>query len=110
MGPGDAMGASRPAAAPEVRDLVIEVEWSRVTGLAKHEIYRRLGVRELWTLKSDDRLVLRVRQKNAWIERSRSRLLPTLDLPWLLSFLAVEPQSRALLALRDALRAPRRRR
>jgi Uma2 family endonuclease len=89
-------------------DLVIEVEWSRATGLSKLEIYRRLGVRELWTLKADGRLVIRVLVKDAWVERSRSKVFPKLDVAWLLSFLD-QPQEDAVLALRDALRAKRRR-
>lgn len=88
----------------EVPDLAIEVEWSRATGLAKHEIYLRLGVRELWTLKSDGRLVLRVRKGNAWSERKKSQLLPRLDVAELLEYLAIEPQSKAVREYRDALR------
>jgi Uma2 family endonuclease len=92
----------------DVPDLVIEVEWSRVTGLAKREIYRRLGVGELWTLKNDGRLAISVLHKGEWAERSKSKLLPKLDLAWLLTFVAIEPQSKAVRALRDALRGPRR--
>jgi Uma2 family endonuclease len=92
-----------------VPDLAIEVEWSRATGLSKAEIYRRLGVRELWTLKSDARLVIRVLDKGAWVEHPKSKLLPRLDVPWLLSFLEVEPQSKAVRALRDSLRNKKRR-
>jgi Uma2 family endonuclease len=90
-------------------DLAIEVEWSRATGLPKHEIYRRLGVRELWTIKNDGSLVVRVLDKGAWVERTKSKLLPKLDLAWLLSFLEIAPQSKAVLALRDALRSRKRR-
>lgn len=90
-------------------DLAIEVEWSRTTGLAKQEIYRRLGVRELWTLKNDARLVVRVLEKEQWVEHPKSKLFPKLDLAWLRSFLDIEPQSRAVRALRDALRAKKRR-
>ena len=92
----------------DVPDLAIEIEWSRRTGLAKHEIYRRLGVRELWTLKSDGQLIVRVLQKGDWVERRKSKVLPGLDLPWLLSFIDIEPQSQAVRALRDAARAPPR--
>jgi Uma2 family endonuclease len=91
-------------------DLVIEVEWSRATGLPKLEIYRRLGIREVWTLKSDGQLVVRALEKGAWVERTASKLFPKLDLVWLLSFLDIEPQSEAVRALRDALRAKKRRR
>ena len=94
----------------DVPDLAIEVEWSRAMGLAKHEIYRRLGVRELWTLKASGRLIVRVLQRGVWVEQPKSKLLPKLDLPWLLSFLEVEPQSKAVRALRDALRVKKRRR
>ena len=93
----------------DVPDLAIEVEWSRVTGLSKPEIYRRLGVRELWTMKSDGRLTIRVLEKGDWVEHTKSKLLPRLDLTWLLSFLTIEPQSKAVRALRDALRTKKRR-
>jgi Uma2 family endonuclease len=93
----------------DVPDLAIEVEWSRATGLSKPEIYRRLGVRELWTLKGDGRLIIRILEKGAWSEHTRSKLLPKLDVAWLLSFLEVTPQSKALRALRDALRTKKRR-
>ena len=93
----------------DVPDLAIEVEWSRTTGLSKPEIYRRLGVRELWTLKSDARLIIRILDKGDWIEQARSKRFPKLDLPWLLSFLDIEPQSKAVRALRDALRTKKRR-
>jgi len=86
-----------------VPDLVIEVEWSRVTGLAKREIYRRLGVRELWTLTSSAELVLATIEGDVWVERSVSEVLPALDVRWLSSFLVIEPQSKAVRALRDAL-------
>jgi Uma2 family endonuclease len=88
-------------------DLVIEVEWSRATGLSKLEIYRRLGIRELWTLKDDGRLVIRVLQKDAWVERKRSKLLPKLDVAWLASFID-KPQPAAVRAARDALRGGKR--
>jgi Uma2 family endonuclease len=88
----------------DVPDLVIEVEWSRKTGLAKREIYRRLGVRELWTLRSNCTLVVNVLHKGQFVERAKSRVLPKLDVPWLVSFLDREPQSAAVRALRDAMR------
>ena len=94
----------------DVPDLAIEVEWSRKLGLEKQEIYRRLGVRELWTLRADGRLVIRAVDKGKWVERVKSKLLPKLDVAWLLSFLEIEPQSRAVVALRDALRAKKLRR
>jgi Uma2 family endonuclease len=93
----------------DVPDLVIEVEWSRATGLSKQEIYRRLGVRELWTLKGDGRLILRILEKGEWAEHARSKLFPKLDLTWLRTFLDMSPQSKAVRALRDSLRTKKRR-
>ena len=87
-----------------VPDLAIEIEWSRVVGLDKHEIYRRLGVRELWTLKHDGGLVVRVLERGRWVIRSKSKLFPKLDLDWLVAFLEIEPQSKAVRALLDELR------
>jgi Uma2 family endonuclease len=94
----------------DVPDLVIEVEWSRTTGLAKREIYSRLGIRELWTLKNDAKLVIQSLEKGNFVVRPTSKLLPKLDVRWLCGFLAVEPQSKAVRSLRDALRKPRRKR
>jgi Uma2 family endonuclease len=93
----------------DVPDLVIEVEWSRVLGLAKQEIYRRLGVRELWTLKANGRLVMRRLEGDRWKEQTESKLLPELDVAWLVGLLAIEPQTKALRALLDALRLPKTR-
>ncbi len=89
----------------DVPDLAIEVEWSRTLGLPKTEIYRRLGVRELWTLRNDGALVVRILEQGNWTERPSSTLLPELDLHWLVSFLEIVPQSAAVRALRDAMRA-----
>lgn len=89
-----------------VPDLAIEVEWSH-KGLAKREIYRRLGVRELWTLERDGRLVVRVLEKEPYVERPRSKVLAKLDLLWLAGFLAKDSQSAAVRALRDAIRKKR---
>jgi Uma2 family endonuclease len=91
-----------------VPDLVIEVEWSRSVGLPKQEIYRRLGVKELWTITKEAQLVIRVLERGRWATRSRSKVLPKLDASWLLSFAFITPQSKAVRALRDALRKPRR--
>ena len=93
----------------DIPDLVIEVEWSRTTGLPKREIYRRLGVKELWTLKGDGSLIIAVLHRGAWVGRSRSKLLPRLDPARLCSFLLVQPQSKAVRSYLDALRGRARR-
>ncbi len=79
-------------------------------GIAKQEIYRRLGVRELWTMKSDGTLLGRVLEKDVWIERPKSKVLPKLDVAWLISFLndpQHDTQTGAVRALRAALRKKR---
>ena len=93
-----------PIEGRRIPDLVIEVEWSRRVILAKHEIYLRLGVREMWTLTREMKLVIRVRADDRWVIQQTSQLLPSLDPGWLLSFTKIEPQSRAARALRDELR------
>jgi Uma2 family endonuclease len=92
----------------DIPDLVIEVEWSRQLGLDKREIYRRLGIRELWTLKNNGSLAIRVLVKDAWRERPKSKVLPKLDVAWLHAFLKHDSQQGAVRALRDALRKKRR--
>jgi len=94
-----------PPEAKDVPDLVIEIEWSRALGLSKQEIYLRLGVRELWTLPASGPLVVRTLERGRWVARQKSKLLPKLDLAWLMGFLDVEPQSKAVRALSQALRA-----
>lgn len=91
-----------------VPDLAIEVEWSR-GALEKHVIYERLGVRELWTLRKDGRLAIRVLTKGKYVERTRSALLPKLDVAWLARFIEIDPQSRAVRSMRDEMRKGRRR-
>jgi Uma2 family endonuclease len=97
-----------PAAKKDIPDLAIEVEWSQAD-IAKREIYRRLGVRELWTLQRDGRLVVRVLARGGYVEHQRSKVLPKLDVVWLAGFLAKESQSGAVRALRDATRKKGRR-
>lgn len=92
---------------PEARerpDLAIEIEWPRTVGLPRREIYQRLGVHELWTIRRDGSLVVQVLEGEAWREVEESPLLPDLDLAWLMAFARIEPQSAAVRALRDALR------
>ncbi len=89
--------------AVDVPDLVIEVEWTH-KGTSKTEIYRRLGVRELWTLEKDGALVIRALEGDRYVETTTSKVFPALDVALLVSFLPREPQSEAVRALRDALR------
>jgi hypothetical protein len=43
-------------------------------------------------------------EKGRWVMRAKGRVLPTLDIVWLTSFLETEPQSKAVRALSQAVR------
>jgi Uma2 family endonuclease len=65
-------------------DLAIEVMWSPGS-LDKWEVYRGLGVRELWVWKKGA-LAVRALRGERWERIARSELLPDLDLALLESF------------------------
>jgi Uma2 family endonuclease len=88
-------------------DLVIEIEWSRNVGIPKEQIYRRLGIRELWTFRRDGTFTLRVQKGGLWIEQRKSVVLPELDVWWLVGFTKHESQTAALRAMRRSLRRKR---
>lgn len=89
-------------------DLAIEVIWTS-GGIDKLEVYRKLGVREVWfyergTLRF---FVLRgVSDAARYVEIPRSELLPELPLDLLLACMKAPSQPAALRALRAGLGAP----
>jgi Uma2 family endonuclease len=95
-------------------DLVIEVIWTS-GGLDKLEIYRRLGIGEVWFWEAGRVQVHTLRPKGYESVR-RSRLFPDLDLDLLVTLLDRPTAAQAIRGLREALRpaktarAPRRRR
>lgn len=88
---------------PTKPDLAIEVIWTS-GGIDKLSIYRDLGVREVWFWK-DDALELFELRAGQYAQISESGLLQGLDLPQLLSFIAIEPTTEAIRAYRAALLA-----
>jgi Uma2 family endonuclease len=89
----------------DLPDLALEVMWTR-GGLKKLDIYRGLGVREVWMIDKRREVVvhaLRGDHGDQYARIARSELLPDLDLVWLASFLAAPSQSQAVRALRAAL-------
>lgn len=88
---------------PERCDLAIEVVWTS-GGLNKLDVYRKLGVKELWIWKAGviDVFALRGDQ---YLRIERSELLPGLDLPMLLRFVDIRPMTRAVNEYRAALPA-----
>jgi Uma2 family endonuclease len=92
------------ATSKEVPDLAIEVVWTR-GGLRKLDIYRGLGVREVWMLDRSHRLQMYALRQERYERVEASEVLPDLDLAWLASFLDHESQSQAVRALRSAMRS-----
>ncbi len=79
-------------------DLVIEVSWTR-GGIDKLEIYRRLGIPEVWFWEADA-LRVYVLRGGAYELQTQSQWVPDLDLPWLLGLTKLP----TLNAIRDAVR------
>ena len=96
---GSDQGRERP-------DLVIEVIWT-TGGIDKLEIYRRLGIGEVWFWK-DGRIEVHVLAKDGSAEAAQSRVFPELDLALMSSFFDRPTVLQAVRAYRDALNSPAR--
>lgn len=83
-------------------DIAIEVIWTH-GGIDKLEIYRKLGVREVW-LYADGVLKFHVLRGRRYVVASRSALLPKLDPALIASFMDEGTQSEAVRGLRRALK------
>ena len=93
--------------AGKVPDLAIEVVWTN-GGLDKLDIYRALGVGEVW-IWQDGILRPHVLRGERYVVASRSKLLPQIDLALLASFVSpTTSQSKAVRALRAKLAGRRR--
>lgn len=92
---------------PERCDLAIEVAWTR-GAVDKIDVYRKLGVRELWIWKAGVVEVYWLEQER-YVRSEKSRLLPDLDLSELLLFVDVTPMTRAVREYRERLAAAARR-
>lgn len=88
----------------DLPDFVIEVAWTR-GGVKKLEVYRGLGVREVWLIDRSHRIEIHALRENRYERVARSELLPDLDLAWLAGFLSSPSQSQAVRAMRAALAA-----
>ena len=89
--------------ARDTPDLAIEVVWTS-GGIDKLEIYRRLGVREVWRWQ-DSRIEVHVLRERRYEISERSTLFPDLDVQLLGSFLDHPTALQAVKAFREALRA-----
>ncbi|MBI2570870.1 MAG: Uma2 family endonuclease [Candidatus Schekmanbacteria bacterium] len=85
----------------DVPDLVIEVAWTP-GGLDKLEIYRRLGIRELWVWQ-DEHIQVIVLAPEGYERSVSSACFPQLDGELLTSFLEQPTALQAVRAFRKAL-------
>jgi Uma2 family endonuclease len=100
--PDECYSIGKPSRVPE---LAIEVFWTS-GGLDKLEVYRGLGVREVWVWKKE-KISAYLLRGDRYVRAARSRLLPGLDLA-LVARLAVRPdQPVAVRELRAELRKGR---
>jgi len=83
-------------------DLAIEVIW-KSGSIDKLEIYRKLGVREVWVWRKGAIGVYGL-QSEAYQRLQQSRLIAGIDLAQLLAFAAVHPMTQAVREYRAALR------
>ena len=86
----------------EVPDLVIEVIWTS-GGIEKLEIYRRLGVREVWFWR-DGKIEAHVLGHDSYQRVSDSAVLPGLDLNLMVSFLDQPTATQAVRVFQSAIR------
>ena len=90
---------------PKKPDLVIEVVRSR-GGIDKLEIYRRIGVPEVWYWDAGE-ITVYVLGRTRYTPARRSRLMPELDLELLCSFLDRPTTNKMIRAFTRALRKRR---
>jgi Uma2 family endonuclease len=85
-----------------IPDIVIEVMWTP-GGLDKLELYRGLSIPEVWLWREGN---IEVHQlgKQGYVRKTKSRLLPGLDVKLLTSFLEQGTQTQAVRAFRRHLR------
>ena len=89
---------------PQHADLAIEVAWTR-GAIDKLEVYRKLGVREVWIWRRGAIEVHALARAgdSAYVRLERSELLPGIDLATLLRFVDVRPMTRAVTEYRGTL-------
>src|SRR5262245_13513212 len=97
-----------PVDDPERPELAIEVVWTS-GGIDKLDVYRKLGVREVWYLERSGRFRVFVLRGERYKPVARSRALPGIDLDQLAQFIDRPTTSQAIREYRAALRKASRR-
>lgn len=88
--------------AKESPDLAVEVIWTH-GGLDKLDVYRGLGVREVWIWKKNG-LTANELRGDAYVDIAESVVIPGLSPSFIAGFLDCETQTEALRKMRSALR------
>jgi Uma2 family endonuclease len=83
-------------------DLAVEVMWTH-GGIDKLDVYRGLGVKEVWFWKKEELKAYELRG-GAYVEISQSVVIPGLSPSFIAGFLDCETQTEAVRKLRAALR------
>lgn len=81
--------------------IAIEVQWSR-RGVDKLEVYRRVGVGEVWFWETHT-LAVYVRRRGRFVRSARSASLPGLDIEQLVAFIDRPTMTQAIRDYRAAL-------
>ena len=89
-------------AAKDSPDLAVEVIWTH-GGIDKLDVYRGLGVREVWIWTKEEFQAYELRG-DAYVEISQSVVIPGLAPSFIRQFLDCETQTEAVRKLRAALR------
>ena len=89
-------------AAKDFPDLAVEVIWTH-GGLDKLNVYRSLGVREVWIWKKEDLRAYELRG-DAYAEISESVVMPGLEPSFIREFLDCPTQTAAVRKMRRALK------
>jgi len=93
------VGDTRQKEAP---DLVVEVIWTS-GGLDKLELYRGLGVSEVWLWRDEVIRIFRL-EGDRYAEAPKSHVLPDIDTALIAKLAGYEDQHAAVVAFRTALR------
>jgi Uma2 family endonuclease len=96
------VGSLRGARVP---DFAVEVVWTH-GGIDKLEVYRKLGVREVWIWEGRE-LAFQVLRGERYVRAPRSDVLAAFDPELAVRCMAAESQTAAVKALREAMRAAR---
>ncbi|HYC88609.1 MAG TPA: Uma2 family endonuclease [Thermoanaerobaculia bacterium] len=97
--PDECYAVGGPKGSP---DLAVEVMWTH-GGIDKLDVYRGLGVKEVWIWKNDELKAYELRG-GAYVEISQSVVIPGLSPSFIAGFLDCETQTEAVRKLRAALR------